>query len=108
MGFLYVMKEGIVVLKEVRKNNLYCLVGSTVVSETEAYMASEAELWHKRLAHVGEKGIKELQKQNLLSIITLVKLKICEDCILGKSKKIPYPTSRMSTKEPFEYVHGDL
>ena len=32
----------------------------------------------------------------------------CEDCILGKSKKLPYPKGIHSSIKPLDYAHNDL
>ena len=33
---------------------------------------------------------------------------ICEGCEMGKSKRLPFPTSKSRAKQPLDLVHSDL
>ena len=72
--------------------------------------STDTSLWHRRLGHMSEKGMKML----LLSKGKLPELKsidfdMCESCILRKQKKVSFlKTSRTSKAEKFELVHTDL
>ena len=35
-------------------------------------------------------------------------LDFCEECVLGKAHKLPFPTARHTTTEILGYVHSDL
>ena len=66
------------------------------------------DLWHSRLGHVGEKGIKELAKKGAIKIDTNGSLKKCEPCISAKAKKLPYSAAVHNSRAPLEYVHSAL
>ena len=68
-GFLKVSKGSLVVMKGVKDRSLYLLQGSTVIGMATTMMElgknSLAILWHKRLGHVSERGMHEIEKQGL-------------------------------------------
>ena len=41
-------------------------------------------LWHMRLGHMGECGMLELHRRNLLKGVKSCKLDFCKFCVLGK------------------------
>ena len=54
-------------MKGIRRNGLYVLVGSiTMPVITTSVSSDKTKLWHMRLAHMSERGLKELSKQGLL------------------------------------------
>ncbi|KAG6420222.1 hypothetical protein SASPL_116742 [Salvia splendens] len=79
-GLVVMMRDGIlkatsgalVMLKGVRKNNLYYYQGSTVVGTVATATSSNkkdaeaTKLWHLRLGHAGERSLQILAKQGLL------------------------------------------
>nr|GEU92943.1 hypothetical protein [Tanacetum cinerariifolium] len=48
---------------------------------------SLAQVWHKRLAHISEAGLHELERKDVLGNKGLGKLEFCENCVLGKSTR---------------------
>ncbi|GJZ41047.1 retrovirus-related pol polyprotein from transposon TNT 1-94 [Tanacetum coccineum] len=46
---------------------------------------SLAQVWHKRLGHISEVGLHELERRDVLGNKGLGKLEFCENCVLGKS-----------------------
>ena len=65
-----IMKDSLLVMKGVKKNGIYSLLGSTIIG-TSSSLAVEQKLnktvlWHRRLGHVSQKGVTELVKQRLL------------------------------------------
>ena len=65
-------------------------------------------LWHRRLGHMSEKGLVELEKQGLSCGDKLGKLQSCENCVLGKSRRLKFGKSKHITTEVLIYVHLDL
>lgn len=79
-----ISKGSMSVMTDSLKNGLYTLNGSFAVcaanvapTETE----NEISIWHKRLAHVSERGLKELQKQGMLGNTNAVNLPFYEQCV---------------------------
>ncbi|KAJ4724837.1 Retrovirus-related Pol polyprotein from transposon TNT 1-94 [Melia azedarach] len=60
-GVLKVVKGSLVIIKGIRKNGLYILQGNTVCGEA-AISGEERKdktlIWHLRLGHIGEKGLR--------------------------------------------------
>ncbi|KAE8679209.1 Retrovirus-related Pol polyprotein from transposon TNT 1-94 [Hibiscus syriacus] len=84
-GIMKVFRGALVVLKgEKIAANLYMLKGETLL-EAEASVAScsldSAMLWHQKLGHMSEQGMKVLVEQKLLPGLTNVSLTLCEHCI---------------------------
>ena len=48
----------------------------------------DASLWHNRLGHMSQKGMKELLSKEKLPELKNVHFDICESCITGKQKKL--------------------
>jgi len=64
-GVLKMTKSSMVVLKGVRRNNLYYLKGSTVTGQVATSTDSDDDstrLWHMRLGHAGEKSLQAFVK----------------------------------------------
>lgn len=66
--------------------NLYTLKGEKL-KESEASTNCEEEsmmMWHRKLGHISERGLKILLKQKLLSSLTKTSLPFCEHCVKNK------------------------
>ena len=84
------------VMKGIRRNNLYLYQGSTAVGTTTAVsevdkVAEMSRLW-QRLGHAGEKSLQTLAMQGLLKGAKTCKLDFCEQCVLGKQKRVKFGT----------------
>ena len=55
------------------------------IAVTEASI--DTNLWHHRLGHMSEKGMKMLLSKGKLLELKSVDFDMCESCILGKQKK---------------------
>ena len=64
------------------------MVGS--VSIAFGNIMDTTQLWHLRLGHISEKVLQELERQGPLCGEKIEKLGICEDCVLGKSKRVKF------------------
>ena len=70
--------------------------------------SNDADLWHKRLCHLG--------KDNLLKLKGMTDLKfddefkdVCEDCIVSKLKRRPFKlSSNPRARYPLDLIHMDL
>ncbi|KAH9705095.1 hypothetical protein KPL70_011743 [Citrus sinensis] len=81
-GNLQIKENGLVIIKGIRRNGLYVLTGSIAKPIITASVSSDiTKLWHMRLAHMSEKGLKELSKQGLLGNDQITSLQFCEKCV---------------------------
>ncbi|XP_073291104.1 uncharacterized mitochondrial protein AtMg00300-like [Primulina huaijiensis] len=105
-----VTKGSLVIMKAVRQNSLYILLGNTVVGRASFIQSKldTSKLWHLRLGHVSERGLSELSRQNLLCGDKIQGLEPCEYCTLGKAKIVQFGTGNHNTSRPLEYIHSDL
>ncbi|KAA0051442.1 Retrovirus-related Pol polyprotein from transposon TNT 1-94 [Cucumis melo var. makuwa] len=106
-----VERQGRVILNSRKVEGLYTVKNVikpkyALISETEK--GNELELWHRRLSHISEKGLTELQKQGLIQTRGVKRLGFCEHCIFGKSKRMKFSKGEHHSKATLDYVHGDL
>ncbi|KAH9684673.1 DNA (cytosine-5)-methyltransferase 1B [Citrus sinensis] len=100
---------GKIVMKGVRKNGLYILVGSSLGHGISASVVRDkTKLWHMRLAHISERGLRELSNQGLLGDDKVTSLKFCEKCVFGKATRLKFSLGRKETKQTLDYIHSDL
>ncbi|GJW07711.1 retrotransposon protein, putative, ty1-copia subclass [Tanacetum coccineum] len=69
---------------------------------------SLAQVWHKRLGHISEAGLHELEKREVLGNKDLGKLEFCENCVLGKSTRVSFGQGQHMTEGFIDYVHANL
>lgn len=65
------MKNTDVVMKSVKKNELYALEGLFVTMLSTLHIkpnVDKAKLWHLRLGQINTKGMQELSKQGLMYV----------------------------------------
>jgi hypothetical protein len=71
--------------------------------------SANSNLWHLRLCHMSEKGMKVLLSNGKLSELKSVESDLCEGCILGKQKKVSFVKIGKAPKpKKLELVHTDL
>ena len=69
----------------------------------------DASLWHNKLGHVSQKGMKELLSKGKLSELKNVQFDMCESCIMGKQKKFSFLTGGKKLRAiKLDLVHTDL
>nr|GEW22315.1 hypothetical protein [Tanacetum cinerariifolium] len=90
-GRVKVIKGSLMVLSGTMKGNfVYSLDGwaeSGEVSVGIQEKESLAQVWHKRIGHISEAGLHELEKKEVLGNKGLRKLEFYENCVLGKSTR---------------------
>ena len=112
-GILKVVSGALVVMKGIKRNNLYLYQGSTAVGTTAAVSKADkvvemSRLWHMRLGHAGEKSLQTLAMQGLLKGAKTCKLDFCEQCVLGKQKRVNFGTAIHITEGILDYIHTDV
>ena len=66
-------------------------------------------LWHKKLAHMSEKGLAILTKKKLLHGMQSVHLKRCTHCLAGKQHRVSFKSSPPSRKpNVLDLVYSDV
>ncbi|GKA21706.1 retrovirus-related pol polyprotein from transposon TNT 1-94 [Tanacetum coccineum] len=111
-GRVKVIKGSLMVLSgTIMENCVYSLDGwaeSGEVSVGIQEKESLAQVWHKRLSHIGEAGLHELERRDMLGKKGLGKLEFCENCVLGKSTRVSFGRGQHKTEGVVDYVHADL
>ena len=112
-GILKVVSRALVVMKGIKRNNLYLYQGSTVVGTAAAVsevdkVAEMSRLWYMRLVHAGEKSLQTLAMQGLLKGAKTCKLDFCEQCVLRKQKRVKFSTAIHNTEGILDYIHTDV
>ncbi|GJU84592.1 putative RNA-directed DNA polymerase [Tanacetum coccineum] len=68
-----------------------------------------AALWHQRLGHMSEKGMKILASKGRIPDLKKAVVGFCEPCVLGKQKKVSFIKSGNTRKlQRLELVHTDV
>ncbi|KAK9090791.1 hypothetical protein Sjap_023968 [Stephania japonica] len=65
-------------------------------------------IWHQKLGHMSEQGMKILVEKKLLPGLTKVSLPFCEHCVTSKQHRLKFNTSNSRSKAILELVHSDV
>ena len=112
-GILKVVKGALVVMKAKKiSSNLYMLLGDTML-KGEASVASTSQeesalMWHCRLGHMSECGLKILVERNLLHGLKSVNLPFCEHCVISKQHRLKFDRSTAKSKHILNLIHSDV
>ncbi|KAL5772607.1 hypothetical protein ACOSQ2_012531 [Xanthoceras sorbifolium] len=113
-GIMKIIRGALVLMKgEKTAANLYMLKGETL-QEAQASVASSnstersAMVWHQKLGHMSEQGMKILADQKLLPGFTKVSLPFCEHCVTSKQHRLKFNTSNSRSKIILELIHSDV
>ena len=74
--------------------------------KTNIVHGKKTMLWHQRLGHIGEKGLRTLHGKSM-SNCTL-DFDFCEHCIYGKQNRVRFPSSATRAKGFLELIHSDV
>ena len=106
-GAWKVTKGNLVVARGKKRGSLYMIVDEDMVTVTET--DNNSTMWHQRLGHMSEKGMKLMVAKGKLSSLKHVDVGACEHCILGKQKKVGFSRAGKTLKvEKLELVHTDV
>ena len=108
-----ITKGVLMVMKGQKVRTLYKLIWNAVVGRvaiTTLVESSTADtkLWHMRLGHIGEHGMLELHKRNLLKGVKTCQLDFCEYCVYGKQHRVSFKTCSHTSKGVLDYIHSDV
>jgi hypothetical protein len=67
-------------------------------------------LWHQRLGHIGEKGLRTLHDKGMVEGMSNCTLDFdfCEHCIYGKHNRVRFPSGATRAKRILELIHSDV
>jgi hypothetical protein len=67
-------------------------------------------LWHQRLGHIGEKGLRTLHGKGMVEGMSNCTLDFdfCENCIYGKHNRVRFPSGATRAKGILELIHSDV
>jgi len=116
------VRGALILMRGVRIGTLYKLQGSTVVDGCNSSMVPEngvenlvvsgkkTMLWHQRLGHIGEKGLRILHGKGMVEGMNNSSLDFdfCENCVYGKQNRVSFPSGGKRTKHILELVHSDV
>ncbi|GKF11251.1 retrovirus-related pol polyprotein from transposon TNT 1-94 [Tanacetum coccineum] len=88
-----------VLSRTIKGNCMYSLDGWAESGEASVGIQEKeslAQVWHKRLGHISEAGLHELEKREVLRNKGLGKLELCKNYVLGKLTRGPSRVESMS------------
>ena len=92
-----------------KKSGTLYMTAEACCSITIAAGNETPNLWHQRLGHMSEKGMNIMHSKGKLPGLQSIEMDMCEDCILGKQKRVSFQTSyRIPKKERLELIHSDV
>ena len=65
-------------------------------------------MWHRKLGHMSEKGLKVLFDQKLFPGLTKVSLPFCEYCVTSKQHRLKFSSFTARSKAILELIHFDV
>ncbi|KAK0601704.1 hypothetical protein LWI29_026705 [Acer saccharum] len=113
-GILKIVRGVLVVMKaEKITSNLYMFKGETL-QEADSCVASRTHgeestiIWHRKLGHISERGLKILSDQNLLPGLKSVNLPFCEHCVSSKQHRLKFSSSTARSKCILDLIYSDV
>ena len=108
-GGRWKISKGAMVLARGKKEGTLYTTSNTSDCIAIAGANGDADLWHCRLGHMSEKGMKVLCSKGLLPGLKSVDIGLCKDCVFGKQKRVSFSKGgRTLKKQKLELVHSDL
>lgn len=113
-GIMKIVKGALVIMKaEKIAANLFMLEGETLL-EANACIVSTNEgeestmMWHNKLGHMSERGLKILSDRKLLPGLKSVNLPFCEHCVTSKQHRLAFGRSVARSKHILDLIHSDV
>ena len=66
------------------------------------------DLWHRRLAHISEKGLQLLAKLSLIAMAKDKSSNPCDSCLFGKQHSVSFKKNSAQKLEKLELVYSDV
>ncbi|KAJ0714724.1 putative RNA-directed DNA polymerase [Helianthus annuus] len=104
-----VVKGSLVIAKGKKRGTLYMVEVPAEEANAVTAKPSLSKLWHQRLGHMGDKGMKMLVAKGKLPELKKVEPEFCESCVFGKKKKVSFvKTGKPPKAQKLELVHTDV
>jgi hypothetical protein len=110
-GVMKFYKGILLVMKEKKVGNMFLLEGRTELDHATTVSEYDGDifrLWHQRLGHMSERGLKVLFDRKLLPRLKSLKLDFCKHCIYGKHNRKRFKTGRHTSEGILDYIHYDV
>ena len=80
-----------------------------MTNEILSFVSDSTMLWHRRLGHINEKGLRAMQNKGMVGGILdcSSEFNFFEHCIYGKQNHVSFPSKDTREKEILELVHND-
>lgn len=92
-----------------RVNDLYSLDVYSSMACCMAKSQESAELWHRRLGHLGRSNMKLLRDKHAEGLNFLdPSEEPCEICVKGKHRRDPFPRSSKRASAPLDLIHRPM
>ena len=65
-------------------------------------------MWHLKLGHMSEQGLKILSERKLLTGLKSVSLPFCEHCVISKQHRLKFSRSIARSKCIIDLLHSDV
>ena len=105
-------EEGELVATAPKTGSLYYLNCEPLTNQQIHATIAKENLWHRRFGHLGERGLCQLVKEDLVNGFDYdvsKEIEFCEACVSGKIHRKPFSgTGRERAKEPLGIIHSDV
>ena len=119
------VQGAMVLMRGVQYGILYKLLGRTIIDGCNNTIVPESKneennvpnisggntmLWHKKLGHIGEKGLQSLQGKGMVEGMSNCNLDfdLCEHYLYGKQNRIKFPSGTTRAKVIMELIQSDV
>ncbi|KAH9754808.1 cysteine-rich receptor-like protein kinase 8 [Citrus sinensis] len=111
-GIMKIVKGALILMRAEKIGaNLFMLKGE-ILQEADACVASNGEestmMWHLKLGHMSEQGLKIFSERKLLPGLKLVSLPFCEHCVTSKQHRLKFSRSIARSKCILDLIHSDV
>jgi hypothetical protein len=124
-GTCRMVRGAMLLMRGVRFGTLYKLLGSTISDGCNSSIVPDIEfeeertptvsgekvmLWHQRLGHIGEKGLRLLHDKGMVEGMSNCSLDFdfCEHCLYGKQNRVRFPSGATRAEGILQLFHSDV
>ena len=114
-----------VLMRGFQYGTLYKLLGSAIIDECNSFVVPEEGgtddktlnasggkimLWHQRMRHIEEKGLRALQGKGMVEGMTdcTLDFDLCEHCIHQKQNQARFASGATRAKGILDLIHNDV